>query len=68
MDVIGWRKNTDLREFTEQVLKKRYRLQNDEVDAAETELNNTVGTSGGLKAKNRIESFDLLEGIPEYVV
>ena len=68
MDVIGWRsKNKELREFTEQVLKKRYRLENDEADAAEMELNNAVG-SGALKTEDRIEPFDLLEGIPEWAV
>ena len=67
MDVIGWRNKTELREFTEQVLKKRYRLENDEADAAETELNNAVG-SGALKPEDRIEPYDLLEGIPGYAV
>ena len=66
-DVIEWRKRKELREFTEQVLKKRYRLENDEADAAETELNNAVG-SGALKPEDRIEPYDLLEGIPGYAV
>ena len=67
MDVIGWRKNTEFREFTEQVMNKLYRFQNDKTEAAEVELNNAVG-SGALKAENRIEPFNLLEGIPEYAV
>ena len=62
-DVVKWRKEKELRKFTEIELRKRYRMANDEAEANEVDLNKALNSTV-LEEMERIEPIDLLEGIP----